>query len=125
MSRKAATIRKRNMGVNDRVFTKERRRLTRNSIDQAGKILVPTGTILECSVRNITGLGMCIYLDHVPDDVSEALDFSFDNFRTIHRCKVSWRHGNLIGIAFQDEVWLPVSRSMRARVRLSSRGSSI
>ena len=105
---------------------KERRRLTRNAIDQSGKILVLAGTILECSVRNITGLGICIYLDPVPDDVSEVLDFSFDNFRTVHRCKVSWQHGNLIGIAFQEETtWLPVSRSKRARVRLSSPDVSI
>ena len=95
------------------------RRLTRDSIDHTGKIiLVHAGTILECSARSITGLGMCIYLHHSPNDGSEVLDFRFDNFQTTHHCKVSWQHGNLIGIAFQNEARLPDSRSMRARVRL-------
>jgi hypothetical protein len=61
---------------------------------------------------------MCIYLHHVPDEVSEVLDFSFDSFRTTHRCKVSWQHGNLIGVAFRNEAKLPASRSVRARIRL-------
>lgn len=101
--------------------------MTRNAVEQSGKIHVPTGMILECSVRNITGLGVCIYLHRLADDVAEPLDFSFDNFRTIHRCKVSWQHGNLVGIAFRDQekASLPVSRSMRARVRLSSRDDPI
>jgi hypothetical protein len=99
---------------------KERRRLTRNPIDQAGKILVAAGTVLGCTVRNITGLGMCIYLDHVLAHLPEAFDFSFDNFRTIHRCEVTWQHGNLVGVALLDEFTLPVSRSIRARIRRSS-----
>src|SRR5215217_1255726 len=99
---------------------KERRRLHRNAIDHAGKVLLGTDTIIECSVRNINGLGMCIYLKHALDHPPAALDFSFDSFRTLRRCDVSWHHGNLIGIAFPDGAKLPPSRSARATIRVNA-----
>jgi hypothetical protein len=102
---------------------KERRRLYRNTIDQAGKVLLRTGAIIECSVRNINGLGMCIYLKQVFDDLPAALEFSFDNFRTMRRCDISWQHGNLVGIAFPDGVKLPPSKSARAKIRVSARNA--
>ena len=97
---------------------KERRRLRRTTIDHAGKILLGAGTIIECSVRNVTGLGMCIYVRDVFDELPSALDFSFDSFRTLRRCDVRWQHGHLIGIAFPDGT--NPSRSTRAKVRSSA-----
>jgi hypothetical protein len=101
---------------------KERRRLPRTTIDHVGKALFGTNTIIECSVRNITGLGMCIYLKQAFDNLPAELDFSFDNFKTLRRCDVSWQHGHLVGIAFLDGAKNVLS-STRAKVRVSAQRS--
>ena len=71
---------------------KERRRLPRTTVDYTGKVLVGPETIIECSVRNVTGLGICIFLKRAFDNLPTELDFSFDNFKTLRRCDVSYRH---------------------------------
>ena len=98
---------------------KERRRLPRTMIDHVGKVVFDTDTIVECSVRNISGLGMCIYLKEAFDNLPAALDFSFDNFKTLRHCDVSWQHGHLVGIAFLDGAKHALSKSTRAKVRVS------
>ena len=100
---------------------KERRRLPRTMIDHVGKVLFfGTDTIIECSVRNITGLGMCIYLKQAFDNLPAALDFSFDNFKTLRRCDVSWQHGHLVGIAFLDGAKQGLFKTTRAKIRVSA-----
>lgn len=99
---------------------KERRRLPRTTIDHVGKVLFVTETIIDCSVRNITGLGMCIYLKQAFDNLPAALDFSFDNFKTLRRCDVSWQHGHLVGIAFRDVAKQALFKTTRAKIRVSA-----
>ena len=105
----------------EQINMRERRRLRRTTIDHVGKLLFDTNTIIECSVRNITGLGMCIYLKPAFDNLPASLDFSFDNFKTLRRCDVSWQHGQLVGIAFLDGAKHAPSKSTRAKVRVSKR----
>jgi hypothetical protein len=79
----------------------ERRRLQRTKIRHPGKILGQQEAFHDCVVHNITGLGVCIELGLQAEQLSQHLDFSFDNFHTIHTCSIIWREENLAGIAFE------------------------
>ena len=81
----------------------ERRRSQRTKIRHPGRLLIPDGVIFDCVVHNLTVLGICIELACLADQLPEGIDFSFDNFRTAHRCRVIWREGNLIGAALEDQ----------------------
>lgn len=96
---------------------KEQRRLPRTNIDHPGKLLFDADTVIECSVRNVTGLGMCILLKQAFDNLPTTVDFSFDGFKTLRRCDVSWHHGHLVGVVFLDGAQHAVSRSTPAKMR--------
>ncbi len=82
----------------------ERRRSQRTLIRHPGKILILDEVVHNCIVHNVTGLGICIELIFEAGKLPENIDFSFDNFRTVHRCKAVWSSGNLIGVAFEDSL---------------------
>ncbi len=106
--------------VDDRLV--ERRRSKRTAMRHPGRLLVHDGVIYDCVVHNLTLLGICIELSSHANQLPERLDFSFDNFRTVHRCKVIWREGNLIGAALQDAPPPPLtpdrSRPAKLKVRV-------
>ncbi len=78
----------------------ERRRLQRTVIRHPAKVIAGDETTHRCVVHNVTGLGICIELDFQAKQLPENMAFSFDNFRTIHACKVIWREGYFAGIEF-------------------------
>ena len=92
----------------------ERRRSKRTVMRHPGRLLVHDGVIYDCVVHNLTVLGICIELFSREERLPEGLNFSFDNFRTVHRCKVIWREGNLIGAALEDPPY-PTSTPDRSR----------
>lgn len=73
-------------------------------------------------VHNITGLGICIEFGFQAEQLSDQLDFSFDNFRTFHTCKVIWREKRLAGIAFESSPQPPqlLDGSRGAMVKLKA-----
>jgi hypothetical protein len=78
----------------------ERRSIGRTIISKSAKLFF-NGQLgaLACGVRNITNAGAGIRaagLDLLPLD----FELSFDNFRTVRKCRLIWRQGGLIGIAF-------------------------
>jgi hypothetical protein len=81
----------------------EKRRLQRTKIRHPGKISIRGERVHGCTVHNVTGLGICIELAAKIDELRDTLDFSFDNFRTVHSCKVIWHQGNLAGVAFEQQ----------------------
>ena len=78
----------------------ERRRSQRTEIRHPAKLFVPDEIVHDCIVHNLTPLGICIELAFSAHELTDDIDFSFDNFRTIHRCKTIWREGRLVGVAF-------------------------
>lgn len=53
--------------------------------------------VFSCCVRDVTNHGAGIHLAGLkvlPVD----FDLSFDNFRTIRRCRVIWRDGDFVGV---------------------------
>jgi len=87
----------------------ENRRLQRTRIYRPGRVYVLGSAVHDCTVHNATGLGICIELSFQAENLPDTLDFSFDNFRTIHSCKIVWRDSNLAGLAFQEPQQPPMS----------------
>jgi hypothetical protein len=73
------------------VVAVEKRRLQRTTIKHPGRLFLHQKTVHDCIVHNVTGLGACLELLSAIQEFPEAADFSFDNFRTIHRCRIIWR----------------------------------
>ncbi len=53
-----------------------------------------------CSVRDVTNSGAGVRLEalHV---LPVEFDLSFDNFRTVRKCRLIWRETDFIGVAFE------------------------
>jgi hypothetical protein len=55
----------------------------------------------ECCVRNVTNHGAGLRLNGV-NIVPSEFGISFDSFRTMRRCRLVWRDGDLVGAAFES-----------------------
>jgi hypothetical protein len=96
----------------------ERRRVRRTKILYPGKLLAQGETVYNCIVHNLTGIGACIELESKIEQLPAAIDFSFDNFRTIHACKIVWREGHFAGIEFESSPELPQRRDVSRDAKL-------
>lgn len=80
----------------------EKRRSSRVLICQPAKIIEDRKKVHNCTVENLTSLGVCVQV--VQSDVDrfpESLEFSFDNFHTVRCARVVWRHDKKLGLAFE------------------------
>lgn len=76
----------------------ERRSVGRTLINR--NLAFFTGQAGFCSVRDATRSGAGIRLNglHI---IPLDFDLSFDNFRTIRKCRLIWRNGDFVGIWFE------------------------
>jgi hypothetical protein len=79
----------------------ERRSIGRTKISKSALVFfgAPPG-VFCCSVRDITNAGAGLRLD-APKTYPLNFELSFDNFHTTRRCRVAWKQGDLIGVAFE------------------------
>jgi hypothetical protein len=54
-----------------------------------------------CCVRDVTNLGAGIRLNGL-NMVPLDFDVSFDNFRSVRRCRLIWRDGDFVGVALRS-----------------------
>jgi hypothetical protein len=54
-----------------------------------------------CCVRNVTNQGAGIRLNGL-NIVPSEFGISFDNFCTMRRCRLMWRDGDFVGVAFES-----------------------
>ncbi len=54
-----------------------------------------------CCVRDVTNDGAAIRLNGL-NIVPSDFGISFDNFRTMRRCRLVWREGDFLGAAFES-----------------------
>ena len=54
-----------------------------------------------CCVRDVTNLGAGIRLNGL-NMVPAEFGISFDSFRTMRRCRLVWRHRDVVGAAFES-----------------------
>jgi len=80
----------------------ERRSIGRTTISKSALLFfdAPRG-IFTCLVRNITNVGAGIQLRDI-NVLPPDFELTFDSFRTIRRCRVIWRQGDVVGVAFQN-----------------------
>jgi hypothetical protein len=61
-----------------------------------------TTCVHSCTVRDITNLGAGIRIEQDLKIVPLDFALSFDNFRTIRMCRLIWRQGDFLGVAFES-----------------------
>lgn len=80
----------------------ERRSITRTTISKDARLFFdPQRGILACRVQDVTNAGAGIEL-HTLNLLPPNFELSFDNFHTVRECRVIWRQGDFIGVAFQN-----------------------
>ena len=82
----------------------ERRAITRTRISKDALIYVPgLAGVRPCNVRDVTNQGAGIRTQEV---ALLPLNFflSFDKFRTGRECRLVWRNGDVLGVAFEDKL---------------------
>jgi hypothetical protein len=57
--------------------------------------------VFGCEVRDITNVGAQVRLTG-PSILPPNFELSFDNFRTIRKCRLVWRRDDLVGMAFEN-----------------------
>lgn len=79
----------------------ERRAIGRTRIEASGSVL-PTGEfkLFHCDVLDLTDQGARLDVGRLGDALGDEFDFSFDNFRTIRKCKKIWHRASFVGVAF-------------------------
>jgi hypothetical protein len=78
----------------------ERRSIGRTKIAK-GALLFFAGQAgaFSCTVRDVTNRGARVRLEGL-SVLPLEFDLSFDNFRTIRKCKMVWREGDFVGVQF-------------------------
>jgi hypothetical protein len=80
----------------------ERRAVGRTTINRdAMMFLAGQDRGRPCCIRDVTNLGACLLLNGLSILPSE-FGISFDNFRTMRRCRLIWRDGDSAGAAFES-----------------------
>ena len=92
------------MSTPDRVLSPdydlfERRSKKRTTINHGAALFF--ADVYSCYVRNVTNDGAGIRLNGL-NVVPFEFDVSFDNFRTMRRCRLIWRDGDFIGAKFES-----------------------
>jgi hypothetical protein len=79
----------------------ERRSVGRTSINR-DVLMFFTGQdrVQACCVRDVTNHGAGLRLNGL-NIVPSEFGISFDNFRTMRRCRLVWRNGDFVGAAFE------------------------
>src|ERR1700687_1846487 len=80
----------------------DRRSTARTRIDK-GALLFFSGQIgvRSCCVTDITNVGAGIRTEDLPV-LPPNFELSFDNFRTVRKCRMIWRDGDSLGVAFEN-----------------------
>jgi hypothetical protein len=80
----------------------ERRYVTRTTISKDALLFFDEQRgVLTCRVQDVTNSGAGIEL-HALNLLPLNFELSFDNFHTVRECRVIWRQGDFVGVAFQN-----------------------
>jgi hypothetical protein len=81
---------------------KERRDVTRTRVLCGAKIIPPRhGSMIHCTVQNITSSGACLKLANTYG-LPETFELTFEQGRTRRACRVVWRTSDELGVAFEE-----------------------
>jgi hypothetical protein len=78
----------------------ERRSVARTTISKDALLFFDAQRgVLTCRVQDVTNSGAGIEL-HNLNLLPLNFELSFDNFHTVRECRVIWRQGDFVGVAF-------------------------
>ena len=77
----------------------QRRRFERTKMLKAAKIFFGRAQALDCIVFDLSVGGAGIKAPNAPD-IPNEFDLSFDSARTLRPCRIAWRSGIVMGVAF-------------------------
>jgi hypothetical protein len=94
------------MSIEQDVFhhdnTFERRSIKRGFCGKSALLFFSSRTgVRPCYVRDATTLGAGIRLEHLTMLPVNFL-LSFDKFRSVRACRLTWRDGDFVGVAFEN-----------------------
>jgi hypothetical protein len=79
----------------------ERRSIGRTKISKGALLFSgPQTGVRPCAVTNITNAGAGIRTQDLPA-IPLNFELSFDKFRTSRNCRLIWRDGDFVGVAFK------------------------
>jgi hypothetical protein len=80
---------------------RERRAIGRTRINRNALLFFRGQTgVFSCCVRDVTNSGAGIRLERL-NVLPVEFDLSFDNFRTVRKCRLVWRETDFVGVAFE------------------------
>jgi hypothetical protein len=80
----------------------ERRSIGRTKLAKSALLFFNRQTgVRSCGVTDITNAGARIRV-HDMAVLPLTFEVTFDNFRTVRECRLIWRDGDFLGIAFQN-----------------------
>ena len=79
----------------------ERRDVTRTRILRGAKIIGQRGSMIHCTVQNITSGGACLKVANTAG-LPMTFELTFEQGRTRRACRVVWHTGDHVGVAFED-----------------------
>jgi hypothetical protein len=80
----------------------ERRAVARTTISKDALLFFDAQRgVLTCRVQDVTNSGAGIEF-HGLNLLPPNFELSFDKFHTVRECRVVWRQGDFVGVAFQN-----------------------
>jgi hypothetical protein len=80
----------------------DRRSIARTTISKDALLFFDAQRgVLTCRVQDVTNVGAGIEL-HALNVLPADFELSFDKFHTVRECRVVWRQGDFVGVAFQN-----------------------
>jgi hypothetical protein len=80
----------------------ERRSIGRTAISRGALLFFSAQRgVFTCEVCDVTNVGAQIRLNGL-NVLPSNFELSFDNFRTVRKCRLIWRRHDFIGIAFES-----------------------
>jgi hypothetical protein len=80
----------------------ERRSIGRTKIAKSALLFfIGQSRVRSCGVTDITNVGAGIRTQDLPA-LPLNFELSFDNFRTVRKCRLIWRDGDFVGVAFEN-----------------------
>jgi hypothetical protein len=77
----------------------ERRKVTRSRVLKGAKIIIGSGSTIDCVVRNVTNAGTRVQIANtiaLPESLALTLDGGF----TVRACRIAWRAVTETGVEF-------------------------
>jgi hypothetical protein len=78
----------------------ERRRVPRNPVRMAAKVLMGPSQTYDCLVRDISTLGARLEFT-TTESLPDRFELAFEKARTLRVCRVAWRTNTQVGVEFQ------------------------